>query len=156
MPGGPPLLVPRGTGKKVGFCPADERLAGPFTSFFQDPTGKWNRNRTDEDFAAGDPNLIFDYPFGGSCLSPTRPTMGLTPGWGDLYEWVRPEQFVEFGGLGNGEYVVRVTADRDNGILESDESDNVSYAHIRVAGDSVTILERGHGSDPWDPGRQPE
>jgi hypothetical protein len=48
-------------------------------------------------------------------------------------------------------YLVRTTADKDNHVLEENENDNTSYALIRVTGENVTILERGQGTDPWDP-----
>ena len=77
--------------------------------------------------------------------------LGLTPGWGDVYRWQRPGQYVEFAGQGDGTYVVRSTVDKANHILEADEMDNTSYALIRVVGRTIRILERGRGASPWDP-----
>jgi hypothetical protein len=42
-------------------------------------------------------------------------------------------------------------------ILESNEDDNHSYAFIEVTPlplREVRVLERGYGSDPWDPAKQ--
>ena len=58
--------------------------------------------------------------------------------------------YVEFDGNGNGRYVVRSVVDEMDNVLESDDTDNVSYAYIEVQGDTVEILERGWGTDPWD------
>jgi hypothetical protein len=80
---------------------------------------------------------------------------GLLPGWGDYYEWDRPGNFVDFGLNGDGLYVVRITADPDGYILETDPSDNVAYSLIRVTGDQVEHLESGRGTDPWDRCRSP-
>ena len=40
----------------------------------------------------------------GNCQNPDDGVLGLSPGWGDVYRWQRPGQYVEFGGLapGNG------------------------------------------------------
>jgi hypothetical protein len=35
--------------------------------------------------------------------------------------------------------------------LETDYDDNVAYTYFQVSGDEVRVLERGHGTDPWDP-----
>lgn len=59
-------------------------------------------------------------------------------------------QYVEFAGQGDGLYVIRSTVDAANAILETDETDNTSYALIRVVGRNVDIIERGRGTDPWD------
>ncbi len=75
---------------------------------------------------------------------------GLTAGWGDYYEWDRPGNYVEFGTNLDGTYLVRMVADPGNGILESNEKDNVGYSYFRVSGRTVTMLESGRGTSPWD------
>lgn len=77
--------------------------------------------------------------------------MVLSRGWVDVYPWYLPGQYVDFAGLGDGEYVVRATVDASNRLVETDETDNTSFAHIQVAGDRVTLLARGFGPSPWDP-----
>jgi len=49
----------------------------------------------------------------------------------------------------DGYYVIRTTADPKRHLLESNESNNVGYAYVRVVGDQVNMLETGMGSDPW-------
>jgi hypothetical protein len=120
-------------GTKSGFCPADQ-LFGEWRRFSQNPQG---------DFGEGD-------SAGGNCFSPSKGVLGLTPGWGDVYRWQRPGQFVEFD-HGDGLYVVRTTVDKGNRVLESDETDNASYAYVSVKGEKIDLLERGQGTDPWDP-----
>ena len=39
---------------------------------------------------------------------------------------------------------------RANHILETDETDNTTYALIRIVGRNVDVIERGQGTDPWD------
>lgn len=130
-------LVPAGSGTKSGFCPADQ-LLGEWRGFDQDPAGT---------FGPGDST-------GGSCFSTQDGTFALTRGWGDVYRWQRPGQFVEFSGQRDGDYVVRATVDRANVTLETDETDNTAYAHIRVRGSGVEILERGQGTSHLDQARE--
>ena len=81
-------------------------------------------------------------------------TFGLSVGWGDVYRWQRPGQYVEFAGNGDGLYVVRSIVDVKNHVLESNEHNNAGYALIQVTGDSVRIIERGQGMSPWDAGKK--
>ena len=76
---------------------------------------------------------------------------GLLAGWSDIYEWDRPGNYIDFGLNGDGRYVLRMWADPVDGILESNERDNLGYTYFRVAGDEVKLLEAGRGRDPWDP-----
>jgi hypothetical protein len=80
---------------------------------------------------------------------------GLLPGWGDYYEWDRPGNFIDFSTNGDGIYVVRITADPQGFIQETDPTDNIAYSMIWVKGDTVDHLESGLGTDPWDPCRIP-
>lgn len=127
-------LAPFGSGTKSGFCPADQ-LFGDWFAFDQAIRGY---------FGEGDTPT-------GNCFDPKDGLLGLTSGWGDVYRWQRPGQYVEFDGKGDGLYVIRSTVDAENAILETDETDNTSYALIKVVGRSVDIIERGRGLDPWDP-----
>jgi hypothetical protein len=78
-------------------------------------------------------------------------SMALTRGWVDIYPWSLPDNYVEFGSNPDGLYVVRATADAFDHILETDESDNAAYVYLRVTGNHIDVLERGYGTDPWDP-----
>lgn len=127
-------LVPAGEGNKSGFCPADQL----FTDWFK--------------FDQSDETPGGDSPF-DNCFSPTDGLVGLSIGWGDVYRWQRPGQFVEFAGNGNGRYVVNSIVDANNHVMETDETDNVSYTYIEVEGDTIEILERGWGRSPWDPAK---
>lgn len=80
-----------------------------------------------------------------------RAGFGLTAGWSDIYEWDRPGNYIDFGLSGDGYYVVRMWADPVDGILESNEKDNVGYTYLEVSGRTVELIEAGRGRDPWDP-----
>ncbi len=76
---------------------------------------------------------------------------GLRAGWSDIYEWDRPGNYIDFGVNGDGYYVVRMWADPVDGILESNEKDNMGYTYLRVTGTDVELIEAGRGKHPWDP-----
>ena len=121
-----------GEGTKSGFCPADQLW------------GDWRRFNQGYETPGGDQAL-------GNCMSPVNGVLGLSVGWGDVYRWQRPGMYVEFGGQGNGRYVVQSRVDEQDKVLESDETDNVSYAYVQIENDVVQLLERGWGEGPWDP-----
>lgn len=123
-----------GAGTKSGFCPADQLW------------GDWRA------FGQGTEKPGGDSAF-GSCFSPTDGFVGLSVGWGDVYRWQRPGQYVEFAGQGNGRYVINAIVDEYNNVIESDETDNISYAYVDIQGETITILERGWGASPWDPAK---
>jgi len=139
-------LGQRAVGNKVGFCPSDERLAD-WNRFYQLRRARWSNDRTEEDPVEG----------GITCLSPDRPMMGLTPGWGDLYEWARVEQFIEFpinadGSPRDGYYLLRATVDSTldgaGRLIESNEDDNTSYVFFKVTNGVIEIIKRDYGLEP--------
>jgi hypothetical protein len=123
-------LTPAGHGTKAGFSPADQLFADWATFSQEEGT----------------------YVEGASTArSVGASTFGLSVGWGDVYRWQRPGQYVEFAGDGDGLYVVRSVVDIRNHVLETDETDNAAYAYVQITGESVRIIERGQGLSPWDP-----
>jgi hypothetical protein len=130
-------LTPAGVGTKSGFCPADQ-LMGEWRSFTQDPAGAFGEGDT----------------AGGSCFDPADGTLALTRGWGDVYRWQRPGQFIEFAGNPDGLYVARTTVDKSDTTLETDETDNSAYALVRIVGRRVELLERGQGLSHLDPRKE--
>lgn len=120
-------LVRSGEGHKSGFCFGDVMM-NSWSSFRQGSAGSSR----------------------SSCDDATEAHMGLSAGWTDIYDWSTPGNYVEFGDNRDGYYVVRAVVDAQDFILESDESDNVSYAYIKVSGKKIEVLERGFGMDPWD------
>jgi hypothetical protein len=123
-----------GEGKKLGYMPADQALADWY---------KFNQAAKGTSRIAGSP-----------CEDNTNNGLGLSAGWGDVYRWQRPGNYVDFGTNGDGLYVVRITADPIGHILESNESNNTGYTYVRVTGDQVEILEYGRGMSPWDPNKE--
>ena len=128
-------LVKVGAGTKSGFCPANQ-LMGDWRSFDQAPP--------DAVIGSGDVGT-------GNCQNPADGVLGLSPGWGDVYRWQRPGQYVDFGNNPDGLYVVQATVDIEHQILQASYAHQTSYALVMVVGDSVQLLERGIGLSPFDP-----
>lgn len=126
-------LVKSGKGVKSGFCPADQLLAD------------WKAFNNEEGSFV-EANCGYNVDGDGA--------IGQSAGWGDVYRWQRPGQFVDWGTNTDGLYVVRSTVDILNHVMETNEKDNAGYAYIRVVGTNVTILERGQGQSPWDPNKK--
>lgn len=125
-------MFPVGVGKKLGYSPADQGIVS-WNAFTQAAAGT----------SGG----------AGNCAPGTQNRLGMSRGWGDAYRYQRPGNYVEFGTNADGLFVVRTTADPLNVVLETDETDNTSYAFIETIGDSIDVIEMGRGSSPWDPNK---
>jgi RTX calcium-binding nonapeptide repeat (4 copies)/Lysyl oxidase len=80
-------------------------------------------------------------------------TMGLSRGWGDTYGANTVGQYLDITGLADGRYRLRVMADGDSAdgsdrFLESDETNNFTWADLQITGDTVTVLEYGPSASP--------
>jgi hypothetical protein len=122
-----------GEGRKLGYFPADQAFAD------------WHRFVQAPRATSGS---------AGNCVEGSNQRIGMSVGWGDVYRWQRPGNYVDFGTNTDGLYVVRLTADPFDNILESNEKDNTGYTYVRVTGDQVEVLEYGRGLSPWDPNKQ--
>jgi hypothetical protein len=149
---GPPygpkkVLTEVGEGIKHGYCTFSQRME------------RWSEFDQDGQLASFPP-FVFDDK---NC----EEAMTLERGWGDLYRWQRPDQYVPYDGVADpdgtmraGFYVVRVTVDPQDRLLETRESDNTGYAYIRVVdgllpnSDTVAVCELGYGKNPWDPSKK--
>jgi hypothetical protein len=81
---------------------------------------------------------------------------GITNGWEDSYKWQTSGQFIDFADNPDGYYVLRVTVNPFKYLLESDaahNTNNVAYAYMQVWGNDVRVIERGHGTGPFDPNK---
>ncbi|HET6953953.1 MAG TPA: LamG-like jellyroll fold domain-containing protein [Acidimicrobiales bacterium] len=76
---------------------------------------------------------------GGACLDP-RATLGISVGYGDIYDHRDDGQSIPAEGLADGTYWFRSVADPDNFLAEKDESNNITDVLVQVTGDQVTVL----------------
>jgi Lysyl oxidase len=133
-------LSPVGTGHKHGYCTFSQQIHD------------WSSTAQDPQYAS--------FPTGVFCDD----AMTLERGWGDIYRWQRPGQYVSYasvadvdGSMSAGRYVLRFTVDPEDHIAEADETNNVGFAAIEVVDgggpgqDRVVVCEQGFGRDPWDP-----
>ena len=123
--------------RKIGFQPAPELIA-PWDAFATPVTEAADTSGCAE--------------MGGGPCGP----IVLSPGAGDIYEWNRGGNYVDFprtpgGAPQPGVYLLRGMADPADQIVEEDETNNHSYALFEVddAG-RITLHQRGYGLDPWD------
>jgi len=106
--------APAALSEKTGFCIAD--------SFLYD---------------TGLPNAgAFGFS-GGGCSDPTS-LRGLSIGAVDRYNDEDPGQSINIASLPNGRYWLRATADPDNYLLESNETNNETYLEVAITNNTVT------------------
>jgi hypothetical protein len=63
-------------------------------------------------------------------------TMGLSVGWGDVYRWSLPDQYIDITGLTAGRYRLLVTADAANWFVESSNSNNATWVDLQLKGNA--------------------
>jgi hypothetical protein len=134
-PDGTAAAQPVAQSRKVGFCTIDvdyftfgsERPGGPRTYSF--PT-------------CNVPNAYAsksDGPYG-----PTSPPeyMGISAGWGDVYTWDLPAQYIDItNGVPDGVYEVVARSNADGGILGSSRAGETGITCVEIKGTSVKTLE---------------
>ena len=78
------------------------------------------------------------------CGSQTSLTLryGLSVGWGDTYPWSLPDQYIDITGLPNGDYRLWATADQAGYFLESNNTNNSTWADLRIGANGVTVLRK--------------
>ncbi len=86
-------------------------------------------------------------PGGCGQESSTTLRMGLSVGWGDLYEWTLPGQYLSLTGLPPGDYRLLGEANPEGVFYEQRDDNNVVYVDLRLRREdgraSIRILRRG-------------
>jgi lysyl oxidase len=106
-----------GTGAKHGFCFYDNYRFGSTQPAYYTGCGK-------------NPDAL-------------RVKMGLSRGWGDIYQSSLPDQYIDITGLVSGSYRLTATADADNWFSESSDSNNFTWLDIQISGNSVSVTNHG-------------
>jgi hypothetical protein len=75
-------------------------------------------------------------------------TMGLSRGWGDTYGWGSVGQYIDVTNLTSGRYRLQATADNANLFLESDNTNNFTWADVQLQGGKVRVLKYGPSATP--------
>ncbi len=82
---------------------------------------------------------------GGACGSygDLRVKMGVSVGWGDIYAWNLPGQYIDITQLTPGKYRLRGVADPSNWFLETNNTNNFTWVNLQITGDGVIVLRHG-------------
>jgi hypothetical protein len=83
---------------------------------------------------------------GGACgdsSSNLRVRMGLSVGWGDIYRWSLPGQYIDITGLSAGKYRLRGVADPSDWFREKDNTNNSTWVDLQITSDGVRVLNHG-------------
>ncbi len=107
-----------GTGAKHGFC------------FF-------------DNYPFGSPQAPYYTGCASNQPSALQVTMGLSKGWGDIYDASLPDQYIDITGLTSGRYRMRATADKQGWFSEGVESNNYTWVDIQLKGNTVKVVRYG-------------
>ncbi len=113
-----------GTGAKQGFCLSDS------AAFDRSLPG------------APDSKVYKGCVMGGQTSKAVK--MGISVGWGDRYGYTLAFQWIDITGLTPGRYQIFGTVDAQNYYLESDETNNTTWAILQLNGDNtVKLIQQG-------------
>ena len=85
--------------------------------------------------------------YSGAGCAPKKPAalslrMGVSVGWGDIYTWRLPDQYIDISSLPDGSYRLLAAADTSNQFFESNETNNSTWVNLSISGTTVTVLKR--------------
>ncbi|MHB8511737.1 MAG: lysyl oxidase family protein [Actinomycetota bacterium] len=114
-----------GLSRKAGFCMIDTRLATwpPLPG-----AGARNHHFPQCNVPAGDG------------AAPTQMRQGIDRGWGDVYTWDLPGQFIDISNVPDGNYAVATEVNPDGILHVSSSSNNMQWTAISIHGLTVTEL----------------
>jgi Lysyl oxidase len=74
--------------------------------------------------------------------------MGLSRGWGDIYQSTLPDQYIDITGLVSGSYRLTATADAADWFSETNDTNNFTWVDIQISGNSVSVTRYGPYAQP--------
>jgi len=133
LPGAKPVAA----SNKVGFCTIDVddyTFGGPANAqrprIYSFPTCNIPNGYSTQ------PALTTPYGPGG-----LPEFMGISPGWGDVYTWDLPQQYIDISkNVPDGDYEVVSRSNPDGGILTSSRGQETGITCIHIAGTKVKVL----------------
>lgn len=108
------LTAPVASNHKVSYCLMDLRVEGSEVGRFEPPRAEY--------------------------IGCDKEVQGISVGWGDIYEYFRPDQWVDVTDLPDGLYALRSTVDPDNLLLERHETNNTAMVFFSLQGQSLQVL----------------
>ena len=126
---GHPGTTPVARSYKLGFCAidVDDWAFGGAAAAQRPRAYSFPTCNVPNNIPAGDP-AVWEY-------------MGISPGWGDVYTWDLPGQYLDVSNVGDGVYELVSRANPDGGILESASGLETGITCIRITGNTVTALQ---------------
>ncbi len=87
-------------------------------------------------------DVQYDHDVPAAPRDPAYPNgnMGLSPGWGDVYDVDSQGQFIDVSSLNDGTYWLEAVEDPQSLLQKVGAANNVSRLKIAIRGDNVTIL----------------
>lgn len=79
----------------------------------------------------------------GTDSSVLAQTMGISIGWGDLYAYSLPDQWVDITNVSPGRYRLTTTADLRERFLESNETNNFTWTDLQLKRNAVSVIAQG-------------
>lgn len=81
----------------------------------------------------------------GACgdSSDLRVRMGVSRGWGDIYKWNLPGQYIDITGLSPGQYRLRGEADPSELFREKVNTNNFTWVDLQITRDGVRVVRHG-------------
>lgn len=145
--GGTPSATPVSTSHKVGFCTVDV----DDYSFGQ--AAERQRPRTYSFPTCNIPNAYStDLPLSSPYYPAEVPEyMGISPGWGDVYTWDLPAQYIDISNVQDGVYEVVSRSNPDGALVTSSRGKETGITCVRIAGSTVETLKQFPSQSNKDP-----
>ena len=136
--GGVPGAAPVATSHKVGFCTID------VDNYTFGLAARRQRPRTYSFPTCNIPNA---YSTELPSSSPYVPSgvpeyMGISPGWGDVYTWDLPGQYIDISNVGDGVYEVVARSNPDAAILTASRRRETGITCVQITGNTVETLKQ--------------
>jgi hypothetical protein len=135
--GGMPAKTPISTSHKVGFCTID------VDDYTFGLAAKHQRPRTYSFPTCNIPNAYStELPTSSPYVPSGLPEyMGISPGWGDVYTWDLPAQYIDISNVPDGVYEVVSRSNPDGALLTSSRSRETGITCVRITGTAVETLK---------------
>ncbi|TML78256.1 MAG: hypothetical protein E6G04_08265 [Actinobacteria bacterium] len=114
-----------GTSQKASFCLADDEYFGYATP---GPNGQ-------RDFV-GQPGCNIPEAVGNSLYV----FEGITPGWGDVYTWDTPDQFIDISNTPPGTYDLVMKTNPNNSLLVAGPQQTCALTTLQLTASSVKVV----------------
>jgi len=125
---GRPADVPVSKSYKLGFCAIDVDDYGFGTTAARKRTYSFPTCNVPNTIPAASDPAVWEY-------------MGISPGWGDIYTWDLPGQYIDVSNVPDGTYELVSRANPDGGLLESATGLETGVTCIHMSGSTVTVVQ---------------